>query len=213
MSDRFLNPMEEPKKQTSSEVLVNKLKKVLLLKNNTTAMECQPKNGPTRILAVALWLKLNRKFFSKAQQRMPVSCSMSEQNNLATSLQDASTWEAPSKKQENKKALGQSQLLTQKNRLQNRRIKMDDHWFTTPPSYIISPSLFHHLVAEYIHPIIVYGIPLHSHSFIISTMTSLVPVQVALRWGSFVTTPVQPPTAAFPSFYPKNHLCNSLLHR
>ena len=45
--------------------MVNKFKKVLLLKNNTAAMECQPKNGPTRILAVALWLKLNRKFFSE----------------------------------------------------------------------------------------------------------------------------------------------------
>ena len=48
-----------------SEVLVNKLKKVLLPKNNTVAMEHQPKNGPIRILAVALWLKLNRKFFSE----------------------------------------------------------------------------------------------------------------------------------------------------
>ena len=65
MPDRFLNPVEEPKKQTSSEVLVNKLKKVLLLKNNTMAMECQPRNGPTRILAAALWLKLKRKFFSE----------------------------------------------------------------------------------------------------------------------------------------------------
>ena len=65
MPDRFLNPVEEPKKQTSLEVLVNKLKKVLLPNKKTTAMECQPKNGPTRILAAALWLKLNRKFFSE----------------------------------------------------------------------------------------------------------------------------------------------------
>ena len=85
----------------SLEVLVNKLKKVLLPKNNTVAMEHQPKYGSTRILAVALWLKLNRKFFSEGTVKKPVSCSTSEQNNLATSLQHASTWEEPSRKHEN----------------------------------------------------------------------------------------------------------------
>ena len=61
--EKFLNLVEDVKQKTSEEKLQEKLKKVLLPKHNTVAMARQPRNGSTRILAAAVWLKFNRKFF------------------------------------------------------------------------------------------------------------------------------------------------------
>ena len=63
--EKFLNLVEDTRQKTSEEKLQEKLKKVLLPKHNTAAMARQPRNGSTRILAVAVWLKFNRKFFSE----------------------------------------------------------------------------------------------------------------------------------------------------
>ena len=63
--EKFLSPVEDPKKKTSAEETQEKLKKVLLPKSNTAAMARQPYNGATRILAPAVWLNFNRKFFSE----------------------------------------------------------------------------------------------------------------------------------------------------
>ena len=63
--EKFLNPVEDVKQKTSEEKLQEKLKKVLLPKHNTAAMARQPRNSFTRILAAAVWLKFNRKFFSE----------------------------------------------------------------------------------------------------------------------------------------------------
>ena len=63
--EKFLNLVEDIKQKTSEEKLQEKLKKVLLPKHNTAAMARQPRNGSTRILAAAVWLKFNRKFFSE----------------------------------------------------------------------------------------------------------------------------------------------------
>ena len=61
--EKFLNPVEDVKQKTSEEKLQEKLKKVFLPKHNTVAMARQPRNGSTRILAAAVWLKFNKKFF------------------------------------------------------------------------------------------------------------------------------------------------------
>ena len=61
--EKFLNPVEDIKQKTSEEKLQEKLKKVLLPKHNTVAMARQPRNGSTRILAAAVWLKFNREVF------------------------------------------------------------------------------------------------------------------------------------------------------
>ena len=63
--EKFLNPVEDIKQKMSEEKLQEKLMKVLLPKHNTAAMARQPRNGSTRILAAAIWLKFNRKFFSE----------------------------------------------------------------------------------------------------------------------------------------------------
>ena len=61
--EKFLNLVEDVKLKTWEEKLQEKLKKVLLPKHNTAAMTRQPRNSSTRILAAAVWLKFNRKFF------------------------------------------------------------------------------------------------------------------------------------------------------
>ena len=67
--EKFLNPVEDVKQKMSEEKLQEKLKKVLLPKHNMAAMIRQPKNGSTRILAAAVWLKFNRKFFSEGMAK------------------------------------------------------------------------------------------------------------------------------------------------
>ena len=86
-------------------------------------MECQPKNGPTRILAVALWLKLKRKFFSEGTVKEACQLFNIRAKQLSRIITGCKYLGGTQQKQENLNALGQSQLLIQKNWLQNRRIK------------------------------------------------------------------------------------------
>ena len=60
----FLDPMGDKKPQTSEEELAEKVKKTVLLRHNSVCWQHEPKNGPTRILATAIWLKLRRKYFN-----------------------------------------------------------------------------------------------------------------------------------------------------
>ena len=64
MPECFLNPIEDTKPQMSTEKQMEKVQNMILPKHNMVAMEWQPKNRSTRILAAAVLLKLNHKFFN-----------------------------------------------------------------------------------------------------------------------------------------------------
>ena len=60
----FLNPIMDKKPQTSEEKLAEKVEKTILPRHKSACWKHELKNGPTRILAAAIWLKLNRKYFN-----------------------------------------------------------------------------------------------------------------------------------------------------
>ena len=61
----FLNPIEDKKALTSEEEKKEKVKKTVLPIPDATCLKHEPRNGPTRILTAAVWLKLSRKYFNK----------------------------------------------------------------------------------------------------------------------------------------------------
>ena len=63
--ERFLNPLEDRKAPSSEEGKREKVKKTVLPIPNATCLKHEPRNGPTRILTAAVWLKLSQKYFNK----------------------------------------------------------------------------------------------------------------------------------------------------
>ena len=61
----FLNPIEDKKALTSEEEKREKVKKMVLPIPDATCLKHEPRNGPTRILTVAVWLKMSRKYFNE----------------------------------------------------------------------------------------------------------------------------------------------------
>ena len=61
----FLNPLEDKKAPTSEEEKKEKVKKTVLPIPDATCLKHKPRNGPTRILTAAVWLKLSRKYFNE----------------------------------------------------------------------------------------------------------------------------------------------------
>ena len=59
----FLDPVKDKEPQTSEQELAKKVKKTILPRHKAVCFKHEPKNGPMRILAVAVWLKLKRKYF------------------------------------------------------------------------------------------------------------------------------------------------------
>ena len=61
----FLNPVEDRRAKTTEEERCEKVRKTVLPIPNAPCLAHKPKNGPTHILAVAVWLKLNHKYFNE----------------------------------------------------------------------------------------------------------------------------------------------------
>ena len=61
----FLNPVEDRWPKTTEEERWDKVWKMILPTSNAPCLAHEPKNGSTRILAVAVWLKLNCKYFNE----------------------------------------------------------------------------------------------------------------------------------------------------
>ena len=61
----FLNPIEDKKAPTSEEEKKEKVKKMVLPIPDATCLKHEPRNGPTRILTAAVWLKLSHKYFNE----------------------------------------------------------------------------------------------------------------------------------------------------
>ena len=61
----FLNPVEDKKALTSEEEKREKVKKMVLPIPDATCLKHKPRNGLTRILTVAVWLKMSQKYFNE----------------------------------------------------------------------------------------------------------------------------------------------------
>ena len=61
----FLKPVEDRRPKTTEEERWEKVRKTVLPVSNSPCLAHEPKNGPTRILAAAVWLKLNCKYFNE----------------------------------------------------------------------------------------------------------------------------------------------------
>ena len=58
----FMDPVEDKWLRTTEEEHLLKVEKVVLPKHDTVCLAHEPKNGPTRILTAAVWLKLMQIF-------------------------------------------------------------------------------------------------------------------------------------------------------
>ena len=61
----FLNPVEDRRAKTTEEERREKVRKMVLPIPNAPCLAHKPRNGPTQILAVAVWLKMLRKYFNE----------------------------------------------------------------------------------------------------------------------------------------------------
>ena len=59
----FLDPIKDKEPQTSEQELAEKIEKTILPRHKTACFKHELKNGLTRIVAAAVWLKLKRKYF------------------------------------------------------------------------------------------------------------------------------------------------------
>ena len=64
MPEGFLDPVKDKEPQMSEPELAEKVEKTILPRHKAVCFKHEPKNGPMRILAVAVWLMLKRKYFS-----------------------------------------------------------------------------------------------------------------------------------------------------
>ena len=61
----FLNPVQDKQPKTMEEERWQKVWKTILPASNAPCLAHEPKNSPTHVLAVVVWLKLNRKYFNE----------------------------------------------------------------------------------------------------------------------------------------------------
>ena len=60
----FLDPIKDKEPQTLEQELAEKIEKTILPRHKSVCFKHELKNGPMRILAVTVWLKPKRKYFS-----------------------------------------------------------------------------------------------------------------------------------------------------
>ena len=65
----FLNPVEDRCPRLMEEERWEKVHKTVLPVSNSPCLAHEPKNGPTQILAAAVWLKLNHKYFNEGMAK------------------------------------------------------------------------------------------------------------------------------------------------
>ena len=94
--ERFLKLVVDLKPKSSSEEHQEKFQKMLLPRTDAVCLAREPKNRPTRILTVALWLKLKKKYLNEGTAKE------------ACTLFDVSIWEVPTPKIKGPKASGKN---------------------------------------------------------------------------------------------------------
>ena len=65
----FLNPVEDRQPKTTEEERWEKVQKMILPTANALCLAHEPRNGPTCVLAVVVWLKLNCKYFNEGMAK------------------------------------------------------------------------------------------------------------------------------------------------
>ena len=65
----FLNLVKDRQAKTTEEQRCEKVRKTVLPVSNAPCLAHEPKNGPTCILAAAVWLKLNHKYFNEGMAK------------------------------------------------------------------------------------------------------------------------------------------------
>ena len=65
----FLNPVEDRWPKTTEEERWKKVQKMILPAANAPCLAHEPRNSPTHVLAVAVWLKLNCKYFNEGMAK------------------------------------------------------------------------------------------------------------------------------------------------
>ena len=65
----FLNAVEDRWPKMTEEERWEKVQKMILPTSNTPCLAHKPRNGPTHVLAVAVWLKLNHKYFNEGMAK------------------------------------------------------------------------------------------------------------------------------------------------
>ena len=68
----FLNPVEDRWLKMMEEERQEKVQKPILPMANAPCLAHEPRNGPTHVLAVAVWLKLNCKYFNEGMAKEAV---------------------------------------------------------------------------------------------------------------------------------------------
>ena len=61
----FLNPIKDKKAKMTEEEKREKIQNTVLPVPNATCLKHEPRNGPTRILMAAVWLKMSKKYFNE----------------------------------------------------------------------------------------------------------------------------------------------------
>ena len=65
----FLNPVEDRRPKTTEEERWEKVQKMILPTSNAPCLAHEPRNGPTCVLAAAVWLKLNCKYINEGMAK------------------------------------------------------------------------------------------------------------------------------------------------
>ena len=70
----FLNPVEDKKAKTTEDEKREKVRKMVLPIPNAPCLAHKPRNGPTRILTAAIWLKMSKKYFNEGTAKEACEC-------------------------------------------------------------------------------------------------------------------------------------------
>ena len=190
----FLNPLEDRRAPSSEEEKREKVKKTVLPISDATCLKHEPRNGPTRILTAAVWLKLSRKYFNEGTAKEARERFLVRAKQLSRVLTG-------------RKYLGGTQAHKRKTTdeppAKHKKTDSSTRHVTTPPLHFSSS-----------HPCIRQATIVKSVPAQIIPLTSFITSRLQYKRhkvGFFMTTPGNHPQLPFPSI--PNHLCDSLSHR
>ena len=66
---QYLNPMQDLKAKTAAEITLEKIESTVLPRADAPGIIRSPRNGPTCILAAAVWIKLCQKYFNSGNTK------------------------------------------------------------------------------------------------------------------------------------------------
>ena len=144
LPEKFLNPVANAVPMTTEEQRRVKVERTILPRHDMAYMKHEPKNGPTQILAAAVWLKLKTSSSTRVPPRRHVNCLTWGQSSWAMLLWAKSTLGAHRRRGPksiwNKEKVGRAtlwwrnlkkkrrQLLHWQRRLNHRKVRYISTW-------------------------------------------------------------------------------------